>query len=175
MSTEKKDIREAANTNSGVPSESTIVRTMSSDDAAVADLVKEQPSLAQIESLRLRGVEPDLLELPEECKPKHRVEYCYAWLAKGKDLAARVRTGGWIVCNLTNSPYIKKSRFCSHVAIEQSGMILAFMPERLYQEIEAAPAKRSADLVKHYTKDMAKGDPKAPISFYQPKEDESGD
>lgn len=175
MSTDKKNIREDVNTNDGVASETTIVRTMSSEDSIVADLVKEQPSLSQIESLKYHGRIPDLLELPEECKPLHRVKYCYAWLTKGKDLAAKVRTGGWIVCNMTNSPYIKKSKFGSHGAIEQSGMILAFMPEKMYQEVEAAPALRSAELVKHYTKDKAKGDPKAPISFYQPKDVEESE
>ena len=170
MSTDKKDIREAGITNPGVASEPTMMRTMSTEDSIVADLVKEQPTLEQIAGLKLRGHAPDLLELPEECKSLHRTKYCYAWLAKGKDLAAKVRTGGWVVCNMTNSPYIKKTRFGAHGAVEQSGMILAFMPEAMYQEVESAPARRSADLVKHYTKDMAKGDPKAPISFYQPKD-----
>lgn len=173
MSADKKDIREGGSTTPAVASEPTILRTMSNEDSIVADLVKEQPTLAQIESLKLRGHAPDLLELPEECKPLHRVKYCFAWLAKGKDLASKVRTGGWVVCNMTNSPYIKKTRFGSHGAIEQSGMILAFMPEALYQEVEAAPALRSRDLVNHYTKEKAKGDPKAPISFYQPREDET--
>jgi hypothetical protein len=170
-----KHIREVGSTEPEVASETTIVRSMSSEDANVADLVKEQPSLAQIEGLKLRGAVPDLLELPDECKPRHRVDYCYSWLAKGKNLASSIRSGGWILCNMTNSPYIKKSRFGSHGAVEQAGMLLAFMPERLYQEIEAAPARRSADLVRHYTKDMAKGDPKAPISFYEPKDVEEKD
>jgi hypothetical protein len=151
------------------------VEVLSKQDSVVADLVKETPALedtdAVVTSLRERQV-PNILDLPEECKPLYKVKYRFRWLAKDKNLESKLRTGIWMLCTRNNSPYIKPHRFKSHGAIEQGGMLLAFCSEEAGKLREQAPAKRSADLVKHYTEDLAKqGDPKLG-GFYAPDPDE---
>ena len=80
-----------------------------------------------------------------------------------------------MLCTRNNSSYIKAHRFKTHGAIEQGGMLLAFASEAAGQAREDAPAKRSAELVKHYTEDLAKqGDPKRG-GFYQPEDDDESD
>jgi len=157
-----------------VPSESTQVRVMSNEDSLVADLVKEQPTVAQIAQMKVvRQRQPNLLELPEECLSLQDKTYQYAWLTKNKELSVKLRTNGWILCNRTNSPYIKSFRFGNHGAVEQSGMLLAFMPQKLYEEMSMIPVRQSQDRVKHYTKGIFENQDKdAPITFYKPEPDE---
>ena len=69
-------------------------------------------------------------------------------------------------------PYIKEHRFKTHGAIEQGGMLLAFASEAAGRAREEAPARKSADLVKHYTEDLAKQGSKKDGGFYQPETDE---
>ena len=139
---------------------------LSQKDSFVADLVKEQPKneaeLRTMNDLKMR----DILALPEECLKLHRVKYRYKWLAKNKNLEATLRSSIWALCTRSNSPYIKAHRFKSHGAVEQAGMLLAFATEEMGKMREAAPAKRSADLVKHYTQDLPKQEAKG---FYQPE------
>jgi len=152
------------------------VEVLSTQDSAVADLVKEAPSTAEveraIESMRDNKL-PNILELPEECKPLYKVKYRFRWLAKDKNLEAKLRSSIWTLCTRNNSPYIKKHRFKSHGAVEQAGMLLAFASEDVAKIREEAPAKRSAALVKHYTEDLAKSGSKEKGGFYQP--DTSGE
>jgi len=140
-------------------------QVLSQQDTFVSDLVKEQPKtvgeLRSITDLKMR----DILELPEECKKLYRVKYRYKWLAKNKNLEATLRSSIWALCTRDNSPYIKPFRFKSHGAIEQSGMLLAFATEDMGAMREAAPAKKSAALVKHYTEDLPKQEERG---FYQP-------
>jgi hypothetical protein len=152
------------------PSESAQIRVLSNEDSLVADLVKEQPTVEQIAQIKItRQRQPNLLELPEECLSLQGKQYQFAWLTKGKDLSVKLRTNGWVLCNRTNSPYIKSHRFGVHGAVEQSGMLLAFMPQRLYEEMSMIPVKQSQDRVKHYTKDIFENQDKdAPITFYKP-------
>ena len=150
------------------------VEVLSSQDSVVSDLVKESPSIEDMErAVSVNTLElPNILDLPEECKPLYKVKYRYRWLAKDKDLEAKLRAGIWALCTRSNSPYIKPNRFKSHGAVEQSGMLLAFCSEAAGQAREQAPAKRSADLIKHYTEDLAKqGDPKLG-GFYTPDPDD---
>jgi hypothetical protein len=138
---------------------------LSQQDTQVSDLVKEQPKtvseLQSVNDLKMR----DILELPEECKALHRVKYRYRWLAKNKNLEATLRSSIWALCTRSNSPYIKPHRFKSHGAVEQSGMLLAFATEDMGVIREAAPANKSASLVKHYTEDLPKQEERG---FYQP-------
>lgn len=144
-------------------------QVLSQTDTFVSDLVKEQPKsdaeLKSVTDLKMR----DILELPEECKELHRVKYRYKWLAKNKNLEATLRSSIWTLCTRDNSPYIKSYRFKSHGAVEQAGMLLAYAPEDLGKMREEAPAKKSADLVKHYTEDLAKQEERG---FYQPDQSE---
>lgn len=152
------------------PSESVrTVQMLSSTDTMVADLIKEQPTLQELERIKVYEHKvPNILELPEECKERKGREFRYRWLAKGKDLAAKLHSSGWVLCNRTNSPYILPHRFSSHGGVEKAGMLLAFMPERLARVREQRPAELSKAKVKHYTEDIARGDASAPISFYKP-------
>ena len=155
---------------SAVPSASPQpVQVLSQQDTSVSDLVKEQPKtvseLRTMNDLKMR----DILALPEECKELHRKTYRYRWLAKNKNLEATLRSSIWALCTRDNSPYIKTHRFKSHGAVEQSGMLLAFATEETGALRELAPAKRSADLVKHYTEDLPKAEEKG---FYQPDQSE---
>lgn len=175
MSKEKEITQERAPVQSAAPSESVPVRVMSSEDTQVADLIKEQPNLEKIqelESVTYHGKTPDLLELPEECTSLHGKKYQFGWLTKGKDLAATLRTNGWILCNRTNAPWIKDSRFGTHGAVEQAGMLLAFMPQTMWEARQKAFSDTSAARVKHFTKDIYEHDKDAPIHFYKPEEDE---
>ncbi len=144
-------------------------QVLSQQDTFVSDLVKEQPKtvseLRSINDLKMR----DILELPEECKDLHRKKYRYRWLAKNKNLEATLRSSIWALCTRDNSPYIKPHRFKSHGALEQSGMLLAFATEDMGAKRELAPAKKSADLVQHYTEDLSKQEEKG---FYQPDQSE---
>jgi hypothetical protein len=154
------------------PSESAAVRVMSNEDASIADLVKEQPTLEQIATLKVREQRiPNLLEFPEEVLARHGKEYHYAWLAKDKNLTANLRTKGWVLCNRTNSPFIKSHRFATHGAVEQAGMLLVFMRKDLADQMYAQPAKMSQAKVKHYTKDIfERQDKDAPVQFYKPED-----
>lgn len=151
------------------------VEVLSSQDTVVADLVKEAPSTFDVEraveNLRDRKL-PNILELPEECKPLNQVKYRFRWLAKDKNLEAKLRSSIWALCTRTNSPFIKPHRFKSHGAVEQAGMLLAFAAEEVAKAREEAPAKRSADLVKHYTQDLPKSGSKEQGGFYAPEPDE---
>jgi hypothetical protein len=154
------------------PSESVRpVQVMSSADSLVADLVKESKTLEEIESLTITEIRsPNPLALPDECLPLQRVKYRYKWLNKDKELGNKLNTQGWSLCNRTNAPYIKPSRFGSHGALEKAGMLLAFMPERMAQELEKIPAQRSADAIKKWTEDMPKSGRKSDkIGFYEPE------
>lgn len=155
-----------------VPSESTHTRVLSSDDSLVADLVKEQPTEKQVAEIKSRPRKAmDLLELPEECLPLQGKKYRFVWLTKDKNLSVRLRTYGWILCNRGNSPYIKPFRFGAHGAVEQSGMLLAFLPEQIAVEMDMHSVRLSQDRVKHYTKGIFENqDPDAPIQFYKPKD-----
>lgn len=158
---------------SAAPSESAPARVLSETDSAIADLIKEQPSLAQIESMRVVSTTvPNLLELPDEVLPLHGKKYRYGWLTKDKDLSVAVRTRGWVLCNRTNSPHIKPHRFSTHGGVEQAGMLLAFMPEAQYVQLfERGPGQMSTDRVKHYTEGIFKNqDKNAPVSFYKPED-----
>ncbi len=155
-----------------VPSESTNVHVLSSDDSLVADLVREQPTAKQVAEIKSRPRKKmDLLELPEECLPLQGKKYRFVWLTKDKNLSVRLRTYGWILCNRGNSPFIKPFRFGTHGAVEQAGMLLAFLPEQIAVEQDMIPVNQSQNLVKHYTKGIFENqDPDAPIQFYKPKD-----
>jgi hypothetical protein len=157
-------------------SEPAPVRVMSNEDSLIADLVKEQPTAEQVAQMTIvhRKV-PDLLAFPEEVLARHGKEYHFAWLNKGKDLSVKLRTTGWVLCNRTNSPYIKPHRFGGHGAVEQAGMLLAFMPKAMADQMYMQPALQSQAKVKHYTEDIFKQQDKdAPVGFYKP-EDNGGE
>lgn len=138
---------------------------LSKEESFIAELVKEQPkNVSEISVNTLTRF--NLLELPEECKPKHGKEFRFRWLAK-QNIEARLNSSIWTLCTRVNSPYIKAHRFKGHGAVEQAGMLLAFAPEALGQEREEAPAKRSAALVKHYTQDLPNDEQRG---FYKPKD-----
>lgn len=142
------------------------VQVMSQQDTFISDLVKEQPTdISQIEAKELKM--QNILELPEECAKLHRQEFRYRWMAKTSQLEARLRTSIWTLCTRANSPYIKPQRFKSHGAVEQAGMLLAFTTEKMGRIRENMPAKKSADLVKHYTEDLPKREEKG---FYKPED-----
>ncbi len=172
----KKDIiQEPQKVETELTAEPKMVEVLSVQDSQVSDLVKETPHEedreAVIKSIKERTV-ANILDLPEECKPLYKVKYRFRWLAKDKGLEAKLRTSIWMLCTRNNSPYIKEHRFKTHGAIEQGGMLLAFASEEAGQAREQAPAKRSADLVKHYTEDLAKQGSKKDGGFYQPETDE---
>lgn len=156
------------------PSESAPLRVMSSDDSFVADLVKEQPTEAEVGLMKIKTRKvPDLLELPEECLLLQGKKYRFVWLTKNKDLSVKLRTNGWVLCNRMNSPYIKKFRFGGHGAVEQAGMLLAFLPEDIAASQDMVSVKQSQDRVKHYTKGIFENqDPDAAIQFYKPEDDD---
>ena len=160
-----------------VPSESTQLKVLSSTDSLIADLIKEQPTVDQLATLTVKDRKIiDPLELPEECLEKHNKEYVYVWLSKDKDLAIKLRTDGWVLCNRTNSPYIKGHRFGGHGAVEQAGMLLAFLPKRLADEMYERPAALSRAKVKHYTEGIFQNiDPDAKAHLYKPKDTTSKD
>ena len=171
IDSQKDDVQPVA-----VASEPTPVRVMSNEDSLVADLVKEQPTLEQLAQITstYRKV-PDLLAFPEEVLAKHGKEYHFAWLSKNKDLSVKLRTTGWVLCNRTNSPYIKPHRFGGHGAVEQSGMLLAFMPKRMADEMYAQPGRQSTAKLKYALEDRFKNQDKdAPFQVYKP-EDTGGD
>ena len=142
-------------------------RIMSESEALVSDLVKEAPrEISELAISRQPGV--NVLELPEECKQYANKKFRYRWLANNKFLSAKLRSSIWVLCTRENSPYIKLTRFKSHGAVEQAGMLLAFTTEGLAEKREREPAERSANLVKHYTKDLPNsGNGKA--GFYKPE------
>jgi len=151
------------------------VKVLSSQDTQVADLVKEQPTAAEVATMQFTEAPPNILELPEECYPLYKVKYRYRWLAKDKFLDAKLRGSIWILCTRSNSPYIKKTRFKDHGAVEQAGMLLAFCSEDAGKKREAAPALKSAALVKHYTKDIHETGTKEAGGFYKPEDSDEGD
>ena len=172
MSATKKDIKEEVKdiVQEEVKQEPTAVsesvRILSNQDTAVSDLVAEAPS--SIESISAReGDQFNLLELPEECYPLHKVKYRFRWIAKGPHTSARIRSSVWELCTKLNAPFIKPHRFKSHGAVEQAGMLLAFCSEKVGKEREEAPAKKSAALVKHYTEDLPQDEARG---FYKPKD-----
>lgn len=144
---------------------------LSKEESAIADLVKEQPSDVKVTKDYTRF---NLLELPEECRPLHKVKYRFRWLNK-KNVEPRLHSSVWTLCTRTNAPFIKPHRFKDHGAIEQGGMLLAFCSEEAGAMREAEPAERSAALVKHYTEDLKSDERRG---FYSPEnvgeEDESG-
>lgn len=155
------------------PSESvSALRVLSSEDSLVADLIKEQPSEAQVAQMKVKAQRiPNLLELPEECLPLQGTKYRYVWLTKDKNLSVKLRTNGWVLCNRSNSSYIKPFRFGAHGAVEQAGMLLAYLPEAIAVEMDMGPVRQSQARVKHYTEGIFKDqDPDAPIQFYKPEE-----
>lgn len=159
------------------PSESVPLRVLSSDDSLVADLVKEQPTSEQVSQMKVKARKiPDLLELPEECLPLQGKKYRFVWLTKDKDLSVKLRTNGWVLCNRVNSPYIKQFRFGGHGAVEQAGMLLAFLPEELAAAADMIPVRQSQERVKHYTKGIFENqDPDATIQFYKPESKDDDD
>jgi len=168
---ETKPVEEAAAAPQETAPEPKSVHVLSQQDTLVSDLVKEQPkSVAEIIATETRPL--SVLELPEECAKLHRKTYRYRWLAKNKELEAKLRTSIWSLCTRTNSPYIKPGRFKEHGAIEQGGMLLAFTTEELGDRRENEPALRSAALVKHYTEDLPNREAEG---FYKPKESEGDD
>lgn len=175
MSSDKtiKNSQQAVEHPHSAPSESAPVRVMSSDDSLVADLMKEQPSVEQIEQMKVRQRKiPNLLEIPEECVPLQGKKYRFVWLTKGKDLSVKLRTSGWVLCNRMTTPFIKSHRFGAHGGVEQAGMLLAFLPEEVAMNMEMSAARISQQRVKHYTQDMfEQQDKDAPASFYKPKDD----
>jgi hypothetical protein len=171
---ERRNSRDDASVPSVAPSESAPVRILSTVDSTIADLIKEQPTLEQLASIKVvdRGRIPDILALPDEVLPLHGKKYRYGWLDKGNDLTAAVQARGWVLCNRSNSPHLKSYRFGGHGGVEQGGMLLAFMPEDRYVEIfERGPSERSRARVKMFTKDIYKNvDKDAPVSFYKPED-----
>lgn len=173
MSATLKDSQKDVRIQDIAPSESASARVLSSDDALVADLIKEQPTEAQLAQIKVSGSRvPNLLEFPEEVLAQNGKKYRYGWLSKGKNLQVSLRSYGWVLCNRGNSSFIKPHRFGTHGGVEQAGMLLAFMPEEQYMDLfEKGPGRRSADRVKHLTKDIfTQQDKDAPISFYKPEE-----
>lgn len=174
MSAKEKISQQDEVTSIVAPSESaSVTRVLSSDDSLVADLVQEQPSAEQVSQMKIRPRKAmNLLELPEECLPLQGKKYRFVWLTKDRNLSVKLRTNGWILCNRGNSPYIKSFRFGSHGAVEQAGMLLAFLPEQIAVEMDMVPVRQSQERVKHYTEGIFKNqDPEAPIQFYKPKDE----
>ena len=167
----KVDIREVEAAVTAAPR---AVEVLSRQESEISDLVKEQPN--DIERLVIKDTSIiNLLELPAECYPLHKTKYRYRWLAKDKNLSAKLSSTNWVLCTRTNSPYIKSHRFKSHGAVEQAGMLLAFMSEKMGAAREAEPAIKSRNLVKHYTEDLPNNEAGG---FYKPEntggDDEEG-
>lgn len=158
----------------GAPSESAQnTRVFSSEDSLIADLVKEQPNKEQVDQMKITTQRvPDMLAFPEECLPLQG-KYRFAWLTKGKDLSTKLRTNGWVLCNRSNSPFIKDHRFGAHGAVEQGGMLLVYLPEKVRAAQEMVGIRQSQDRVKHYTKGIFENQDKdAGASFYKPEDDD---
>jgi len=155
------------------PSESAPVRVLSNEDSLVADLVNEQPTLAQM--AQMKAVErriPNLLAFPEEVLEKQDKEYHFAWLTKDKNLTVKLRTDGWVLCNRTTCPWIKPHRFGIHGAVEQGGMLLVFQRKDIADRMYAQPGLQSSAKIKHYTEDIFKHqDKNADIQYYKPEDD----
>lgn len=156
----------AVETQGSLEKTKSIPRIMTENESMIADLVAEAPKgLAEIAINKAPGI--NILDIPEECKPLHGKKYRFRWLANDKYLAGKLRTSIWVLCTRENSPYIKPTRFKTHGAIEQGGMLLAFTTKELADAKEAIASQKSADLVKHYTevlpdqKNLEKG-------FYKP-------
>ncbi len=140
------------------------IQVMSDGDSLISNLVKEAP--AELPSATVVGGKaPNLLALPDECKKLHGKQFRFRWMANDKRLRSKLQSGIWVLCTKLNCSFIKKERFKSHGAVEQSGMLLAFCTEKVAQMREQAPAKKSADLVKHYTEDIHHQE-----GFYKPAE-----
>lgn len=143
------------------------VQVMSQKDTEISDLVAEAPK--SIDGIKIKddAQHINLLELPEECKPLYKTKYRFRWIAKDKDTAARIRSSVWELCTRSNAPFIKPHRFKSHGAVEQAGMLLAFCTEEVGMRRELEPAIRSANLVKHFTKDLPEDEARG---FYKPED-----
>ena len=177
--TKKKDIVQESPAQVEAPSaEPRTIEVLSTQDSSVSDLVKEAPSAVDVEAA-IKSIKehklPNILELPEECKPLYKVKYRFRWLAKDRDLESKLRSSIWSLCTRTNSPYIKPHRFKSHGAVEQAGMLLAFAAEDVAKIREEAPAVRSADLVKHYTQGLAQSGSVEKGGFYKPDSADEGE
>lgn len=175
----KLDQGAGSNSSVGLSASPQPVRVMSDRDSSIADLVKEQPTLEEIDRIDPNSTPGlNLLELPEECKRLHRKTYRFRWMANDKFLEARLRSSGWVLCTRHNSPYIKPSRFKAHGAVEQAGMLLAFMTEAMGAKRERLGSDKSRQLIKHYTEDLPKSGTKEAGGFYKPEtgaEDEADD
>ncbi len=165
MSTKKEIVREDV-TESASAGASQTVSIMSSADSEVAGLAREQQTLMELEGLytRTRG-RVDLLALPDECEELHKKEYRFKWLAKDKNIAAKLKAGPWVLCTRVTAPFIKEHRFGVHGAVEQAGMLLGMTTERLARLRERDNQLRSAGLLKHYTEDLPSQE-----GFYKPKD-----
>ena len=139
-------------------------RIMTESESNISDLVTETPAVFP-EVTALTEKRASILSLPEECEEYHGKTYRFRWLARDGRLTARLRTGIFMLCTKINCPFIKKHRFKTHGAVEQGGMLLAFTTEQLAKVTEVIPAKKSADLVKHYTEDIHKQE-----GFYRPED-----
>lgn len=148
------------------------IHVMSDGDSAIANLVREAPTELSSATV-VSSVAPNLLALPEECEALHGKKFRFRWMANDKRLRSKLQIGIWVLCTKLNCPFIDKERFKSHGAVEQSGMLLAFCSEKVAKIRERIPAKKSADLVKHYTEDIHHQD-----GFYKPEQsgvdDDSG-
>lgn len=141
----------------------TPMQIMSETDSLVSNLVKEAPTALPTVN-QMSGKRPNLLALPDECDKLHGKKYRFRWLANDKRLRSKLQSSIWVLCTKLNCPFIKPERFKAHGAIEQSGMLLVFASEEAAKIRELEPAKKSADLVKHYTKDIHERD-----EFYKPE------
>ena len=165
-----------ASIQSVVPSESTqanqSVRVLSSEDSLIADLVKEQPTLEKMATLKVKPMGmPDLLAFPEEVLERQDKEYHFVWLNKNKDLSVKLRTDGWVLANRVTCPWIKPHRFGSHGALEQGGMLLAFMRKEHSDIFYSRPGQQSTAKIKYVTDDIFKmQDKDAPIGLYKPED-----
>lgn len=154
---EKDIIPEKKTAESAPAEEKQPIQVMSDGDSSISNLVKEAtPSLPDIKVIS--GKAPNLLALPEECEALHGKTYRFRWLANDKRLRSKLQAGIWTLCTKLNSSFMKKERFKSHGAVEQSGMLLAFCKEEVAKIKERIPADKSAALVKHYTEDIHKQD-----------------
>ena len=142
------------------------ISVMSGADSEVAGLAREQPTLESIEALYTKTLgRVDLLALPEECEVLHKDKYRFKWLAKDKNLSAKLRVGPWLLCTRVSAPFIKEHRFGIHGGVEQSGMLLAFTTEQLARVRERASQLKNKQVVEHYTENLAAKD-----GFYKPKD-----
>lgn len=164
---EEKISREEPKVDSAPTEDVKPLQVMSETDSLVSNLVKETPDeFPAIDKVVARH--PNLLALPEECEKLHKKTHRFRWLANDKRLRSKLHTGIWMLCTKINCSFIRENRFKAHGAVEQAGMLLAFCTEKAAQSREQLPAKKSADLVKHYTEGIhSTGD------FYKP--DTSGD